>query len=315
MRKPPFIHIPATSSLLEVLMKHLFKAIGFAALLGGGSIAAAQTFPNLMTRGPNVSVLNDQNLGKTSYALPAPNGDTTQIYVKLKGYVFGFRVIRSDVITQFNKTEYAGYADAKTSGLAALLKKMEIWSVSKGRYDQRGLRPDWHVQQNTDKKNRRVEMNYDRPKSLVNVAIEPRLGSQGVPPATPRERYTSNDTISGILHLMMKGTKVNGELCSGHTPFFDSKQHYNLRLERIGTKRVRFDGGKDTTIHCRAYYEPVSGFDPEDLPSKEEASTPVNVYFKYYEEAGIHIPVRFTYKISGFTAVVKADDIEIIAGR
>jgi len=165
--------------------------------------------------------------------------------------------------------------------------------------------------QNTDKKNRRVEMNYDHKAAAVDVAIIPPLGSQGVPPATPKSRYTSNDAISGILHLMMMGTKVNGELCQGRVPFFDSKQHYNLKLERVGTKRVKFDGRKEDTIHCRAYYEPIAGYDPEDLPSDEEAQTPINVYFKYYEEAGVHIPVRFTYKISGFKAVVKAANIEI----
>jgi len=109
---------------------------------------------------------------------------------------------------------------------------------------------------------------------------------------------------------MMMGTKIEGELCQGRVPFFDSKQHYNLKLERVGTKRVKFDGGKEETIHCHAYYEPIAGYDPEDLPSDEEAQTPINVYFKYYEEAGVHVPVRFTYKISGFKAVVKVDNIE-----
>lgn len=297
-------------------MKRALQTIGFATILGFATVAIARTVPyNLMETGKNVSVLNDQNLSQATYSLPAPHADTTQIRLKLKGYVFGFRVIRSDVITQFDTNAYAVYADAKSSGLAALLKKMEIWAVTKGRYYHSGLRPDWHVQQNTDKKNRRVEMNYDRPAAKVDVAIVPRLGSQGVPPATARERYTANDTLSGIVHLMMMGTKVDGQLCTGRVPFFDSKQYYNLRLERVGTKRVKFDGKKRETIHCRAYYEPIAGYDPEDLPSEEEAAEPVNVYFKYYEEAGVHIPVRFTYKISGFKAVVKADDVEIRAAR
>ena len=301
-------------------MTKTITKIGFAALatlgLGAGTFAAAQTFaPNLMAKGSNVSILNAENLSERSYSLPVPSANHTQIRLKLKGYVFGIRIVRSDVITAFDSNSYQTYADVKSSGLAALLKKMEIWSVTKGRYARSGMRPDWHVQQNTDKKNRRVEMNYDRPRAKVDVAIVPRLGSQGVPPATPRERYTANDTLSGIMHLMMMGTKVDGELCQGHVPFFDSKQHYNLRLERVGTRRVKFDGGKDDAIHCRAYYEPISGYDPEDLPSQEEAATPVNIYFKYYEEAGVHVPVRFTYKISGFTAVVKADDIEIVPAQ
>ena len=297
-------------------MKHVLKTTGFAIAAAIGTLAAAQVgAANLMQKAANISVLNDQNLSETRYNLSPPNADTTQIRMKLKGYVFGFRVIRSEVVTQFDSRTYAAYTDAKSSGLAALLKKMEIWAVTKGRYDKNGLRPDWHVQQNTDKKNRRVEMNYNHSAQNLDIAIVPRLGSQGVPPASERERYQSNDTVSGIIHLMMMGTKVNGELCTGRVPFFDSKQHYNIKLERVGTKRVKFAGKKEETIHCRAYYESISGYDPEDLPSQEEAETPVNVYFKYYEDAGVHIPVRFTYKISGFKAVIKADEIEIIAPR
>jgi len=295
-------------------MKHALITAGIAGVAALGSFAGAQVAThNLMQTAANIPVLNDQNLSDNRYTLLAPNADTTQIRLKLKGYVFGIRIVRSDIVAQFDDSNYAAYTDVRSSGLAALLKKMEIWAVTKGRYGRNGLIPDWHVQQNTDKKNRRVEMNYDHAGRNLDIAIVPPLGSQGVPPASERERYLSNDTISGILHLMMMGTKVNGELCTGRVPFFDSKQHYNLKLERVGTKRVKFDGGKDQTIHCRAYYEPISGYDPEDLPNQEEAETPVNVYFKYYEEAGVHVPVRFTYKISGFKAVVKADDIDFVS--
>ena len=297
-------------------MKNALKTTGFAFVAAFGTVAAAQVASiDLMQKAANMAVLNDQNLSNTRYNLPRPDADTTQIRIKLKGYVFGIRVVRSDIVTQFDQTNYAAYTDARTSGLAALLKKMEIWAVTKGRYNRNGLRPDWHIQQNTDKKNRRVEMNYNHPQKKLDIAIVPRLGSQGVPPASDRARYESNDAISGIIHLMMMGTKVNGELCSGRVPFFDSKQHYNLKMTRVGTKRVKFDGRKENTIHCQAYYEPIAGYDPEDLPSQEEAETPVNVYFKYHKEAGIHIPVRFTYKISGFKAVIKADDIEIIPAQ
>ncbi|WP_427451668.1 DUF3108 domain-containing protein [Litorimonas sp. WD9-15] len=290
--------------------------IGTTAALAFGATALSQVYmPDLLAQSDSFSILNEENFGPMTYTVPATTPDDTQIRMKMKGYVFGFRVIKSDYIARFDENDYVAYADVKSSGLAALLKKMEIWAVTKGSYDRNGLRPDWHVQQNTDKKNRRVEMNYDRSAAKVNVNIVPPLGSQGVPPATPRERYTANDTISGILQLMMMGTKTEGELCQGRVPFFDSKQHYNLRMERVGTKRVKFNGDKDDTIHCRAYYESVSGYDPEDLPSEEEAAEPVNVYFKYYEEAGVHIPVRFTYKISGFKAVVKVDELEIVGAE
>ena len=294
-------------------MKHVLKTLGFTAIAGLSTYAVAQTsIPNLIDKGRSISVLNDQNLGNTTYSLPAATADATQIRLNMKGYVFGFRIVRSDFISWFDGQNYVGYADMKSSGLAALLKKMEIWSVTRGRYDRGGMRPDWHVQQNTDKKNRRVEMNYDRRARVVDIDIVPPLGSQGTVPVTPKQRFSANDTISGLLHLTMQGTHVDGELCAGRIPFFDSKQHYNLRLERIGTKKVKFNGKKEETIHCRAYYEPIAGYDPEDLPSEEEAGTPLNVYIKYFEEADLHVPVRFTYKISGFKAVIKVDDIEFV---
>jgi len=71
-------------------------------------------------------------------------------------------------------------------------------------------------------------------------------------------------------------------------------------------------GYKSETISCDVYYEPISGFDPEDLPDDDESSTPVNVYFKHYPELGLYIPIRFTYKISAITAVLKVDEMQYI---
>jgi hypothetical protein len=286
--------------------------LSFACILAIGGGATAQDAPNLLKKGQSYSVINAQNFGEADYRPPAPSPEATQIRMKLKGYVFGLRIMRSDYIAWFDDRDYAAYTDVRTSGLAALLKKMNIWAVASGSWTRAGLKPEFHVQQNTDKKNRRVEMVYDNIAQNVDVAIVPPLGSQGMPPASPEERYRAHDTISAILTMALTGTQLDGELCSGRVPIFDSKQHYNLRMERVGTRRVKFDGQKAETIHCHAYYEPVSGFDAEDLPDAEEAGTPINVYFRHYPEANLHLPVRFTYKISSITAVIKADDIEMI---
>ncbi len=254
-------------------------------------------------------VLNEQTFGEAPYTVPpAPDG-ATQFAFNLRGYVFGIRLIRVSYLGYEAPGSYAAYVDLKTSGLGALLKKLDIWAVTRGIVREDGsLRPSWHVQQNTDKKNRRVEMNYDDEGELVDVQIVPALGSQGVPPASPEERFDAFDTVSILLHMARKGREDANALCEGAVPVFDSKQRYDLRLEPVGTARAKFLGGKSETIHCHAYYEPVSGFDPEDLPDAEEAGTPVDVYFDYVPEADMYVPVRFTYKISGFTAVIKMTD-------
>ncbi|PHR56266.1 MAG: hypothetical protein COA43_13975 [Robiginitomaculum sp.] len=233
----------------------------------------------------------------------------TQVNIKLKGYIFGLRVMRAEYQTQFSNTEYNAQAELKTSGLGAFLKKFKIWSATEGHFDGTELLPSLHVQQNMDKKNRRVHMRYNN--GVVETHIVPRLGSQGKPPASPQQRFESDDTLSALLNLMMRGTKTSSEVCTGKIPVFDSKQHYNLRLQKAGTRRIKQKGFKGETIRCHVFYEPVSGFDPEDLPSTEEKSAPIIMYLAYFKQADIYIPVRMTYKISGLKAVIKAREITI----
>ena len=258
-----------------------------------------------------MAALNDGNIVQKTYSVPAPSTAATEFDFKLKGYVFGLRMIKANYTGWYDNDTYAVYTDLKTSGLGAMLKKLEIWAVTKGSYTKSGLTPDFHIQQNLDKKNRRVEMNYNNNRGYIHVAIDPPLGSQGVPAATPAERYSADDTVSAVLNLMMRGQKIDEPVCSGGVRVFDSKQHYNLRMERAGTKRLKFNGEKSDMLLCQVYYEPISGFDPEDLPDTEEGGTPIKIYMKEFPELGLYVPVRFTYKISSIKAVIKLDEMVI----
>lgn len=223
-------------------------------------------------------------------------------------------MINANYTGWYDRARYVAYADLRTSGLGALLKKLEIWAVSSGTHsDTFGIQPDFHVQQNLDKKNRRVEMRYDNAVKSVSVDIVPPLGSQGHPPASPAERYAAHDTVSAIMAIMMQKKHGDGQICESFISVFDSKQHYNLRMQQMGSRNLKFNGKKSDMIRCHAYYEPVSGFDPEDLPETEEAATPIKVYLHYEPELDLYVPVRFTYKISAITAVIKITNMEILS--
>lgn len=297
--------------LTTAVMLAALPALGpFSAL---GQSAPDPAAVSLINEGRHMPVLNDQTFGDVPYIVPAAPEGSTQFAFTLKGYVFGIRLIKATFLGYEAERDYAVYTDMKTSGLGALLKKIDIWAVTRGKIDANGaLRPDFHVQQNTDKKNRRVEMNYDNSAQSVDVTIIPRLGSQGVPPASPAQRYSAHDTATALLQMTRKGRQDAASLCTGSVPIFDSKQHYDLRLELVGTDKVKFLGDKQQAIHCYAYYEPVAGFDPEDLPDAEEAGTPVDVYFKYYPDVDMHIPVRFAYRISSFKAIIKMSGLTLV---
>lgn len=291
-------------------MKRQIKIAIATALTAGVGLSGIASAA-MIDQARNLASLNEGNLSSTSYTVPTAPATATEFDFKLKGYVFGLRMIKANYTGWYDGSRYAAYTDLKTSGLGAMLKKLEIWAVTAGSYTRSGLTPSFHVQQNMDKKNRRVEMNYNNGLRKIDVAIEPPLGSQGLPPASPEERYTANDTISAILNLMMRGQKIDAPICSGSIRVFDSKQHYGLRMVQDGTKRVKFDGEKHETIRCLVYYEPISGFDPEDLPDAEEGGTPIKMYLKDFPEIGLYVPVKFTYKISSIKAVIKLDKITL----
>lgn len=244
----------------------------------------------------------------------APVAGETSFDFTLKGYVMGLRMIKGRYKGHFDDKSYQVYSDLKTSGLGAVLKKLRIWSVTNGKYDRSGLYPVSHTQQNQDKKNRRVEMRYDYGKNAVSVDINPRLGSQGVPPASPQERFSADDVMSGILNIMMREYKLDDKFCDGKVRIFDSKQHYYLRMQPAGGKKLKYKGEKVETLGCHLYYEPINGFDPEDLPSEEEASAPIKTYFAKDDTVGLYVPVQFAYKISGFSAKIKLKDVVIRKG-
>lgn len=290
------------------------------AALSAATLSTAQTASEpapapLIMQTRNVPNLNARNLGERTYVLPSPSADATQFRFKLKGYVFGLRMIKANYVGYVDGGDYAAYTDLKTSGLGALLKKLEIWAVSRGEISADGLRPRFHVQQNMDGKERRVEMNYDNAAQAVDVNIVPALGSQGVPPASPAERYSADDTVSAVLAMMFSGYRLDAPLCDGTLRVFDSKQHYGLRMVRDGAGRKRFNGDKVDTVKCKVFYEPINGFDPEDLPSSEEGSTPITVHFVPRPDLGLNIPVQFTYKISAIKAKIKLGAWQVITPK
>jgi len=276
------------------------------------NIAKTSLLITALTAGSSASIsaaADPKPIAQPNAQIQTVPAGTTTFNVKLKGYVFGLRVMKANISGGVAKDSYSVRADLFTSGIGAFLKKFQIWATTTGYIDDNGLRPAQHIQQNLDKKNRRVEMNYA--KDTVNVSIVPRLGSLGKPPATEKQKFESDDTLSAVLNMMMRGFKFTDEPCVGTIPVFDSKQHYLLRLEQAGTRRIKQKGFKGDTIRCLVYYEAVSGYDPEDLPSEEEAAAPVTVYLARHEDVGLYIPVRMVYKISMFKAVIKARDIQI----
>jgi hypothetical protein len=197
-----------------------------------------------------------------------------------------------------------------TAGIAKMTKSGGLWSTSIGYYDSADIKPTQHVIQKLNKKGRRVEINYDAAGAPISTIV-PRFGSMGQPAATDAERAEAVDALSGILQLMMTGHTYGDAPCTGSVPIFDGKQRYDLRLEKAGNNYIRQSSYKGETVRCHVYMETVSGYDTEDLFTEEEAATPIVIYLAEFKDAGLWVPVRFDYRVSGIKVNIKATYIDV----
>ncbi|WP_017932428.1 DUF3108 domain-containing protein [Robiginitomaculum antarcticum] len=234
----------------------------------------------------------------------------TTFTVDYRGSLFIFPLGDLRVTGYKTDAAYAMRADMKAAGLGKIAKDGDLWSTAEGYYSPNGVRSTHHVIQKLNEKGRRVEIKYDAAGNPV-TAIEPRFGSMGVPPATDQERREAVDALSAIMQFMTIGHKYGTQPCTGSIPVFDGKQRYNLNLKPAGNKTISQSSYRGETVRCNLFMENVSGYDPEDLLTAEEANTPLVIYLANYENAGMWVPVRFDYRVSGIKVNITATDINI----
>lgn len=290
-------------------MPHLkYASLASSALLGLMIPFNASAQDNTVgMSNPRMEILAD---AKPTLAPPPVARKDTRFRVAYKGSLFLVPLGKLTVAGNVNSVGYAMRADMDTAGLGRIAKEQGLWSTSSGYYSAQGMRPIEHIIQKLNKKARRVTLKYDADNNPT-ATINPRFGSMGVPPASAQERREAVDAMSGIMQMMMTGHVFGDRACAGTIKVFDGKQRYNLRLEAAGNKSIRQKSYKGETVRCNVYMQTVSGYDPEDLLSAEEAATPLQVYLANYQEAGLYIPVRFDYKVSGIKVNIKATSIDI----
>ncbi len=236
------------------------------------------------------------------------SSDFVKFQLDYTGSLFFFTMGTLSFRGEKNAYGYSVRADMESAGLGKLSKDGGLWSTTTGYYDAAGVHPKRHEIQKLNSKARNVTMEYDA-SGLPTSTIKPRFGSMGVPPATDAERREAVDAISGIMQMMMTGHAFGDEPCQGTIKIFDGKQRYNLNMRKVGNNYIRQSSYSGETTRCNVMMENVSGYDPEDRLTAEEAATPLTVYLANFEGAGFWVPVRFDYRVSGIRVNIKATNI------
>ena len=257
-----------------------------------------------------ITAMTAAGASATKMTPPPVQSDSVKFQFDYTGSLFFIPLGTLSFRGEKNGYGYSVRTDMQTAGLGKLSKDGGLWSTSTGYYDGSGVKPSRHEIQKLNKKARNVTMTYAA-SGAPTASIEPRFGSMGQPPATKAERAEAVDAISGIMQMMMTGHEFGSTPCEGTIKIFDGKQRYNLNMKKVGTTKINQSSYRGKTVRCEVLMENVSGYDPEDRLTAEEAATPLIVYLANYEDAGLWVPVRFDYRVSGIRVNIKATNIRL----
>lgn len=232
-----------------------------------------------------------------------------QIEVAYTGSVLILPVAEIQLNAVFPDGSYSAAARFQSAGLLRWFDDTDITAQVSGYREGLELAP-WrysHVNAASDK-GRVVGIDFDE--GVARPDIQPPFGSMGEPPASESERAGAVDPISALLSLSLASPALTSGACEGRLPVFDGKARYDLRLENGGSDGVRTRAWRGEAIVCRAFIEPINGYDPGDRPEGDELETPVTMWLAPID--GVYVPVRYRAPAPVGEINIKANRVSVV---
>lgn len=248
-------------------------------------------------------------------AVPAPEiaEDAVRVSARYASSVLFFKVGEITLDARFGEAGYAAESYIEAAGLAAFFTDFDIRAEVSGRGGNGAREPQIyeHVER-TGSKVRSVRIEFSD--IVARSEAEPPFGSWGVPPASDSDRTDVIDPMTAFFELSRR--LEGGEGCQGRLAVFDGKARYDLRLETVGTDRVRTRAWRGDALLCHAWYEPISGYDPEDYPSASELRHPLVLWLAPIAGDSAYLPVRLHTRagFGGVTIELTGLSVEPVAG-
>lgn len=231
-------------------------------------------------------------------ALPASADTGTRLaappeslFVQYSGSYLMIPVANISINAVWPGETYSATATFQSGGLLRWFDDTNIEAGVSGYVRDNELDP-WRYQHlnHASGKGRIVAVNFVEGMAVPD--INPPFGSMGDPAASDEDRTGAIDPISGILNMMLTAPMTaNGEPCSGSVPIFDGRARYNLRLENGGMGSVSTRAYSGEALVCRAYVEPISGYEEGKRPTEEDTNRPVVMWLA--PQGDMWVPVRY----------------------
>ncbi len=247
-------------------------------------------------------------------SVPGSSPVTVRVSARYSSSVLFFKVGEITLEARLGEAGYAAESYIEAAGLAALFTDFDIRAEVSGQGGNGARAPEVYAHiERTGSKIRSVRVEFSD--VAARSEVEPPFGSWGVPPASDSDRTDVIDPMTAFFELSRR--LEDGRGCEGRLAVFDGKARYDLRLETVGTDRVRTRAWRGEALLCHAWYEPISGYDPEDYPSESELRHPLELWLAPITPDAAYLPVRLhtragfggvTIELTGLSVGALADE-------
>lgn len=232
---------------------------------------------------------------------------TTDLYLEYSGSVLVFQIAELILNARVSEVDYTAAASFRSAGLLSWFDDTDIRASAVGYIESDGMQPYRYEHTNLASSKGRV-VGIDFPEGVATPNVTPAFGSMGEPPASEVERTGAADPVSVLLSLTVDALR-GFEACEGTREVFDGKARYNLRFESSGADNVSTRAYSGRAEHCRAFMDPISGYDLDDRPTPEEVSKPVHIWLAEFN--GHTVPVKFRANTQVGNITVTASRISV----
>ena len=234
----------------------------------------------------------------------AQPGSAEHILITYNGRFLGLRVMKTVLRLGLNADAYLVRSEFRTVGLLGFFKDAEILANAEGARAEEGFAPHAYEHRNLKSKKNRV-IKIDFPERVATASVTPGFGEESAF-APEEDRIGALDPISALTSIGY----APGDTCDRTVPVYDGKQRYDLRLVTQKREKIRTRGWEGEALRCDLYYDPISGFDPEDLAEPEVYERPFQIWFAEIAD-GHTVPVRLRGRVNGISVSVNARRVEI----
>ena len=232
--------------------------------------------------------------------------------------LLGLPIGTAGIVGEINRTSYRLEANAKLTGLGALVSSARGAATGAGAISAGRILPATYAVTAANAQMTRTMRMSLAGSAVTGVDISPPFEDKPdrVPLRDQDKRGVVDPVGAFVLAVPGSGPLVGPAACNRNIPVFDGYTRFDVRLSYVGQRRVATEGYEGPVAVCTVRYVPIAGHRPDRPATKFMAENKnMEVWLAPMESARVVLPYRISVRTMIGTTVIEASEFNVAAGK